>query len=518
MDCTLLFVCIHKRYNVALIGQLGDGAICKIHMNSAELFYIPDKRIANSTDTVMYCDDASFRLSLVDLRTESIIGFVITSDGLDGEIYSTLGCVNKITQEYFNALLSHPNDTNTNINELIDTATSCKASLLDDDISLAILSQAQHEIVLPDDVTWLCQCGNRNNVQNTRCSLCGCDIIDLHHSFTYSKYGGKYQALLWLCEHPDEEQKLIEQYTRSRASQSQDAEMHNHKRSLQSNVYDYRDDPIEPFAPSKKVPPPLNSVPQRSSKPHKSVVDNTTNHSSHGQSNIKTLLKKRIAFPLVALLLCCFYVAGFASASCINSCIKNPAPTATGNDTTAPGFIDYSLISAPCSSEECLGMEYSEIRAKFMDAGFTNIVPAPINDLGYGDDNKQNSVASVKIDGATDFGRGTKFANNSEVQIAYHDFKQCAINVAVDFHENLLFDRYDVDFYINDNIIGTLQHGESKNFNLNLQPGDYVFMFRNPQSSAQDGSVCVKITDNATILLRISCEYHGVTIKAKTQD
>ena len=208
MDSTLLFVCIDKKRQIAVIGQIGDGAICLFHKDEAELFYRPEKPIANGTSTVLHYVEKDCCLRIIDLKKHNIIGFILSSDGLEDEIYSSIGCVIKDAEIYFNALTGVSEDVDQIIEERIDKITSGD-TLFDDDISLGIISCAEIEISLPNDVTWLCKCGHRNDFRSTRCESCNYDIVKLHPEELYRKYGGKFSTLKWLYEHPQEEYSII---------------------------------------------------------------------------------------------------------------------------------------------------------------------------------------------------------------------------------------------------------------------------------------------------------------------
>lgn len=208
MNCTLLFVCIDKTTQIALVGQVGDGAICILHENNAELFYRPEKHVANSTATVLNNCESDCTLQVIDLKKNNIIGFILTSDGLRGEIYSEIGCVRKNAQFYFNVLIEDSAIAHKKIEKRKQYITSDNIQLMDD-ISLCVMSCAQTEISLPEDVTWLCHCGHRNDLSSTRCELCNCDIVKLHPTGLYKKHGGKLGTLQWLSQNPEEELLLI---------------------------------------------------------------------------------------------------------------------------------------------------------------------------------------------------------------------------------------------------------------------------------------------------------------------
>ena len=64
--------------------------------------------------------------------------------------------------------------------ELAETAVRNSGGELDDDISIAVLSRAEDDVLFPQDVTWLCACGARNRLENSYCFRCGRDFLTLY--------------------------------------------------------------------------------------------------------------------------------------------------------------------------------------------------------------------------------------------------------------------------------------------------------------------------------------------------
>jgi|GEM_PF-6536261 len=209
MDCTLLFVYIEKKQNVALIGQIGDGAICLIHKNSGKLFSVADKTQANTTSTIFNHNTSDFKLEKINLIDKNIVGFILTSDGLENELYlpNSINVKHKASL-YFNAISCEYKKADSTINELLSSITSSIEYGIDDDISLAILSNFNGEIELPKDAQWLCPCGVRNELNYTRCHNCNKDFLDIYKD-NIRERGGKAEYFKYLNEHPEEEQKIL---------------------------------------------------------------------------------------------------------------------------------------------------------------------------------------------------------------------------------------------------------------------------------------------------------------------
>lgn len=208
MDCTLVFVYISKLYDYAITGRLGDSAICVITEDNA-IALSDSGKSANGTCAIFDKDAAlHMELSFWDIPASRICGFILTSDGLDNEVYRKGSpYVNKAAETYFNAVLAA--DPQRVIEERIAELTAEQDTAFDDDISIAVVNQATKKVIFPGDPTWLCTCGARNRLQDTYCQECGQDFIKLYSHVRFREYGGKAAFFARLNATPYEEERLI---------------------------------------------------------------------------------------------------------------------------------------------------------------------------------------------------------------------------------------------------------------------------------------------------------------------
>lgn len=209
MDCTIAFVCVSKINNHALIGLLGDSAICVIAKEKSVVIN-DGNRTANGTYAVLDRDAKNhFQLHYADLDADEILGFILTSDGLENELYiKGSPRIRKIAASYFNTLTESDSAEST-ILDRIKSITSQPNSPFDDDISVIILSRANNKIELPSDPTWLCSCGEHNPLQNTYCQACHKDFTVLYQNIRFKDYGGKAAFFERINADPDRERFLV---------------------------------------------------------------------------------------------------------------------------------------------------------------------------------------------------------------------------------------------------------------------------------------------------------------------
>lgn len=208
MDCTLAFVFISKIRDFALAGMIGDSAVCVISKDTS-IALADSGSFSNGTRAVQDRDAGEHMLlRRIDLQEDRVVGFILTSDGLDNEIYTKGSThVNQASEEYFNAMMEP--DPAGEIEQIISELTNCEDTPYDDDISIAVVSRAEGKIRLETDPSWLCSCGCRNVLQNTYCVSCNQDFTKLYSNVRFREYGGKAAFFKKINEDPAEERKLI---------------------------------------------------------------------------------------------------------------------------------------------------------------------------------------------------------------------------------------------------------------------------------------------------------------------
>ena len=209
MDCTLMFVCVLKKTNSAIIGRLGDSAVCVV-AEPKSIAVNDGNKSANGTNAILDKDAIDhFDIQILDLDKNNIHGFILSSDGLENELYMKgSDHVNKTAELYFNAWFTS-DDPVAVIRERISKLTEIEGTPFDDDISIAILSRSDKKIILPEDPMWLCTCGFRNHLQTTYCQQCHKDFSVLYQNIRFRDYGGKAAFFAKINKKPEEEKRII---------------------------------------------------------------------------------------------------------------------------------------------------------------------------------------------------------------------------------------------------------------------------------------------------------------------
>lgn len=209
MDCTLVFVYINKKESKAIIGRLGDSAICVFGENNSIALNDGNKS-ANGTSAVLDRDAIeNFTINLIDCKKEKIKGFILSSDGLENILYMKgSNSVNKAAEEYFNTLVTST-FPNLELRQKIFKLVNVSGSPFDDDISIIVIGCNDEAISLPEDATWLCKCGCRNPLYATYCINCNSDFTILYENVKFKEYGGKAAFFKKINQNPEKEKRLL---------------------------------------------------------------------------------------------------------------------------------------------------------------------------------------------------------------------------------------------------------------------------------------------------------------------
>ena len=205
LDCTLLFVCMFPQYNTVLTGNLGDSALCIIRDNRSPEILCDSTFVG--TRAVMDKDAAEQIHCKVFPLDEHVKSILLTSDGLENEIFfKGLDFLGKETEIYLNAMLSdRPKEI---IQNRIRLLTSDRDTIFDDDISIAVISCLNQPVVLEDEPTWPCVCGNENPLYETFCTNCSRDFLDLYRNIDFK--GKKTEFFRRLQRNPAEKKALTD--------------------------------------------------------------------------------------------------------------------------------------------------------------------------------------------------------------------------------------------------------------------------------------------------------------------
>ena len=170
-----------------------------------------------------------------------------------------------------------------------------------------------------------------------------------------------------------------------------------------------------------------------------------------------------------------------------------PAPKSTTGEITQDddkGFIAY-VGDTPIE-------EYNAYVAACADKGFT--VEASESEKSYSAKNSDGYQLSVSYQG------------NGVMSISV-DEPEYAVSLEIECVENLLFSKYDVDVYVDDSMQGTISHGTTETYSLDLNKGVYEVKFVSAEDDAVTGGVSIDIHQDESLKYKISCTSSQINVE-----
>lgn len=207
MDCNLAFVCIIPSHDLAVYGTLGDCAVCVLDGHPRVL--TEHGGTANATSSVLGAHAAeSFRINMVTQLAESLNGFILTSDGLDGEIYrKNSASVRQSAAAYFNTIFEA--EPNRALKAKLVSLQRTGDEAFDDDLSMVVLSKAGAPIALEEDPKWLCKCGYKNSLTSSYCEACRTDFLGLYPRSVLNRFSTLDDSIRFFNQNEEEARAML---------------------------------------------------------------------------------------------------------------------------------------------------------------------------------------------------------------------------------------------------------------------------------------------------------------------
>lgn len=132
------------------------------------------------------------------------------------------------------------------------------------------------------------------------------------------------------------------------------------------------------------------------------------------------------------------------------------------------------------------------------DAGFN--IDASDYDEFYSAKNSEGYKLSVSYQG-----NGVIFISVEEPEYV--------VSLEIECVGNLLFSKYDVDVYVDDSWQGTISHGTTEIYNLNLTRGVYEIKFVSAEDDEATGTVAIDIYQDESLKYKISCTSSKINVE-----
>ena len=170
-----------------------------------------------------------------------------------------------------------------------------------------------------------------------------------------------------------------------------------------------------------------------------------------------------------------------------------PVPKSTTGEITQDDEKGFAAYVSDTPIEE-----YNAYVAACADKGFT--VEASESEKSYSAKNSDGYQLSVSYQG------------NGVMSISV-DEPEYAVSLEIECVENLLFSKYDVDVYVDDSMQGTISHGTTETYNLNLTKGVYEIKFVSAEDDEVIGGVSIDIYQDESLKYKISCTSSQINVE-----
>lgn len=175
-------------------------------------------------------------------------------------------------------------------------------------------------------------------------------------------------------------------------------------------------------------------------------------------------------------------------------------------------------IKVPVSRNEIQDMSLEEIKKSFTDVGFTDITISTVYDKDP-DTMTSDHETEMKINGTAIDQKGGEVPFDSRIEIVCHyPYTKYNAKIKVSCLSNLLFDKYDVNFSIDDEKQGTITHGGEKEYELQLKEGDHTLLFSKKDDSQIKGEIKISVTSDLEAAYIISCHTDHIDVDEEFVD
>jgi len=86
------------------------------------------------------------------------------------------------------------------------------------------------------------------------------------------------------------------------------------------------------------------------------------------------------------------------------------------------------------------------------------------------------------------------------------------VTLKVDFEKNMIFSKYDVDVFIDDEKIGTYEHGVNFTASFSAGDGDHTIWFYEHGDKSNKGSIAVTVNSETAVSCKIECKNNKVKV------
>ena len=92
------------------------------------------------------------------------------------------------------------------------------------------------------------------------------------------------------------------------------------------------------------------------------------------------------------------------------------------------------------------------------------------------------------------------------------------VNITIDCVPNLIFSKYDCDIFVDDEMIGNLEHGSTDTFTASLISGSHTLRIENEEDSTVDGKIDFEVSKDLSLNYIISLSNDQIEIEVPEEE
>lgn len=173
-------------------------------------------------------------------------------------------------------------------------------------------------------------------------------------------------------------------------------------------------------------------------------------------------------------------------------------------------YHSYIADKMPISINDAKSMNYEAVLSLFSNTKFKD-VKVKSNGEQETTDVNETYVEKITVNGKSDYSVEEMYPYNSEIVI-YYSTKIYEVSILLECAENLLFSKYDVIVYVNDEKLGTLKHGAAQTFKTTLEKGEYELILKSADDSSITGIKTFNIKADRLLRYAVSCTSSAVKL------
>ena len=172
----------------------------------------------------------------------------------------------------------------------------------------------------------------------------------------------------------------------------------------------------------------------------------------------------------------------------------------------------FKTLPLPISADEVSGKDYKDIGKLLSDNGFTNVEIKEVDDIDP-DGAATDPYNEMTVSGSANFKKGDTVPFDAAISVYYHvPYEKFDVKVNIDFLSNLFLDKYRVEFFVDDESIKVLDHGEDYAGEMRLKAGTHKFSFKSAEDASVEGEEDIEITSNSEVNITISCKSDHIPV------